>query len=107
MRRTGLKKLMFMTDSTVAMSSRVTCRRLGMPALLTSTSTPPSSSRAAAASPSTAWGSDRSHTHRTRVRSVLAAAGEHLVQPILAPGADAHGCPLSGELLGQSRTDAR
>ena len=70
---------MAMTDSTVAGSRRVTWRRLGMPALLTRMSTPPSCSRASAARRSTAASSVRSRAHMaesgawTRQRSSTSA----------------------------------
>ena len=98
---------MAITASTVPGSSRVTWRRLGIPALLTRMSTEPSSSVARAARASTAVVSARSVTH-------IADAGEwarHRASTSASrsrpAGADPdHGAP-SGELLGQAGADAR
>ncbi len=65
----------------------VTVRRLGSPALWTTTSRPPISSHAWRARASAASVSERSTTHRRELGAVLPAAGEDLVEPI---GAASH-----------------
>ncbi len=84
---------MFITASTVAASRAVTWRRLGIPALFTRTSTPPSSVMAATATASTAAESARSATHIrdsgawTRQRSSTSASRSwrRATRPTVAP----------------------
>ena len=98
---------MFITDSTVAGSNRLTWRRLGMPALLTRMSTPPSSLTASDGQPVDGGRIGQVGDPPSRIGGVFPAAGQHLVEPIRSTGADAHHRPSPSELLGQSRPDAR
>ena len=96
-----------MTAVMVSMSSAVTWRRLGMPALLTRRSTPPKASSTSTASWSTALESARLTTH-------IRLSGECFMQRpttsesnVGPAGADAdYGAPL-GQRLGQAGADAR
>ena len=99
---------MRITDSTMSGVSAKTRLRFGMPALLTRTSTPPSSSDALRRErPRARRGRrGRSSTHATRA-CAAGSAFEHFVETVGAPCADADGRAALREALGQRGADPR
>ena len=93
--------------STSAMVRRVTCRRIGTAALLTTTSSPPKWSQIWRARSAAASGSDRSAAQTRRGGGGGEAVGEHRIEAVGPAGHQRHGVAPAGEGPGEGGTDAR
>ncbi len=98
---------MCITDSTMSGVSAKTGLRFGMPALLTSTSIPPSSDEARCANGAMPVEICEIDGPRSRFGGVHAAFLEHRLQPVRASCADTHGRAPLGEALRERGADAR
>ena len=105
--RTGAWKF---TSITCATSAAVRCgtgMRVGMPALFTRQSTRPDSRAAWCTSASAASRSPRSTGHARDSGACIAALGEHLLEPVGAPGDQPDGRAARREHRAERGADAR